>query len=65
MFNKQMAQLEERRLELQQKLAQDSDECSRFGQTVADMLRRVPEKKRADVMFTVYSTLYDNRQQQE
>ncbi|KAJ8014371.1 hypothetical protein DPEC_G00039530 [Dallia pectoralis] len=54
----QMAQLEERRIDLQQKLVQDtSDEFSRFGQTVADLLRRVPEGRRADVMFTVHKTL--------
>ncbi|CAN9503337.1 unnamed protein product [Ophioblennius macclurei] len=61
MLRRQMTQLEERRLELQQKLMPESDECSRFGQTVGDMLRRVPEGKRADVMYTVFTTLYEHR----
>ncbi|KAJ8014484.1 hypothetical protein DPEC_G00040710 [Dallia pectoralis] len=47
---KQITQLEERRMVLREKLVQDtSDEFSRFGQTVADLLRRVPEGRRADV----------------
>ncbi|KTG41953.1 hypothetical protein cypCar_00043415 [Cyprinus carpio] len=45
------AQLEERRVELQQRLCQGNDESDRFGQTVADMLRRVPEDHRAQAMF--------------
>ncbi|XP_029971093.1 uncharacterized protein LOC115405610 [Salarias fasciatus] len=60
-LSRQMTQLEERRLELQQKLGPESDECSRFGQTVGDMLRRVPESKRADVMYMVFTTLYEHR----
>ncbi|CAM4622926.1 unnamed protein product [Leuciscus chuanchicus] len=59
---KQMMQLDERRMDLQEKLVQDtSDECSRFGQTVADLLRRVPEGRRADVMFNVHKMLYESR----
>ncbi|CAM4310221.1 unnamed protein product [Leuciscus chuanchicus] len=59
---KQMTQLDERRMDLQEKLVQDtSDECSRFGQTVADLLRRVPEGRRADVMFNVHKMLYESR----
>ncbi|TNN55466.1 hypothetical protein EYF80_034348 [Liparis tanakae] len=34
-----------------------ADECSRFGQTVADLLRRVPEDKRPDLMFKVYGLI--------
>jgi len=49
---KQMAALEERRMELQVKLMQGTDECSRFGQTVADLL---------DVMFKVYGLIHENR----
>lgn len=63
-LSRQMTQLEERRLEFQQKLVPESDECSRFGQTVGDMLRRVPEGKRADVMYTVFTTLYEHRLKQ-
>ncbi|XP_078125622.1 uncharacterized protein LOC144530085 isoform X2 [Sander vitreus] len=51
---KQMAQLDECRMDLREKLVQDTgDECSRFGRTVADLLRRVPEGLRTDVMFNV------------
>lgn len=63
-LRRHMTQLEERRQELQQKLAPEGDECSRFGQTVGDMLRRVPESKRADVMYTVFTTLYEHRLKQ-
>ncbi|KAL1004920.1 hypothetical protein UPYG_G00052220 [Umbra pygmaea] len=63
---KQMAQLYECRTDLQKKLLQDSgDECSRFGQTVADLLRRVPEGLRSDVMFNVHRILYESRKQQD
>ncbi|XP_028325485.1 uncharacterized protein LOC114477422 [Gouania willdenowi] len=62
----QMTNLEERRVDvlqkLQLKLLQGTDECSRFGQTMADMLRRVPEERRPDVMFQVYSLIHENRQ---
>ncbi|KAM3611094.1 uncharacterized protein V6R79_013322 [Siganus canaliculatus] len=61
-FMKHMALLEERRVDLQQKLLQGTDECSRFGQTVADMLRRVPEERRPDVMFKVYGLIHDSRE---
>ncbi|KAL2082090.1 hypothetical protein ACEWY4_021908 [Coilia grayii] len=44
---------------------EDSDECTRFGQTVADMLRRVPETKRADVMFRLFQILHENRQEHD
>lgn len=57
----QMAQLEKRRLELQKKLS-EIDEYSRFGQTVADMLRRVPENMRPQAMSKVYNTLYEYQQ---
>ncbi|XP_031150952.1 olfactory receptor 1019-like [Sander lucioperca] len=59
---KQMAQLDERRMDLQEKLVQDTgDECSRFAQAPADLLRKVPEGRRSDVMFNVYKMLYDSR----
>lgn len=63
MINMHLARLDERRVELQQRLVQEYDECSRFAQTVADMLRRVPEGKRADIMYEVYTKLYVNREQ--
>ncbi|XP_078102784.1 uncharacterized protein LOC144515638 [Sander vitreus] len=63
---KQMAQLDERRMDLQEKLLQDTgDECSRFAQTAADLLRSVPEGRRSDVMFNMYKMLYDSRQQHD
>lgn len=62
MLNKHLTRLG-RQLQVEQKLAQKNDECSRFGQMVADMLRRVPENKMADVMYTIFTTLYENRQQ--
>lgn len=61
-FVKQLANLEERRMELQQKIQQGTDECSRFGQTVADLLRRVPEDLRPDLMFKVYALIHESRQ---
>ncbi|XP_057188519.1 probable serine/threonine-protein kinase samkC [Triplophysa rosa] len=56
------SQLEERRTELQQRLSQNSDESSRFGNTVADMLRRVPEEHRSQAMFDVYKLLFECQQ---
>ena len=59
-----MTELYEQRLELQQRAAQEnSDECSRFGQTVADLLR-LPDEKRPDVMFKVFQLLHDSLKQQ-
>ncbi|KAJ0065341.1 hypothetical protein NL108_007073 [Boleophthalmus pectinirostris] len=59
---KHLDRLNERRQELQQRLANDSDECSRFGATVADMMRRVPEARRADLMFEILTKLHENRE---
>ncbi|XP_039511950.1 transcription factor Adf-1-like [Pimephales promelas] len=56
------AQLEERRVELQQRLSQENDESDRFGNTVADMLRRVPEEHRAHAMFDVSKVLFEWQQ---
>ena len=64
-LQKQVAKLEERRVELQQQ-RQDSgcsDELSRFGQTVTDMLRRLPEEHRPQAMFDVYKLLFERQQQ--
>lgn len=37
------------------------DEYTRFGLTLADMLRKVPEDRRDDLMFKLYSTVYKYR----
>lgn len=50
-------------MELQQKLIQENDEASRFGQSVADMLRRIPEEHRAQAMFDVHKLLFERQQQ--
>ncbi|XP_049918400.1 reticulon-4-like [Epinephelus moara] len=65
LFMKQLAEFHDKRLELHQRLAQDTrDECSRFGETVADFLRRVPDEKRPDATFTVLQLLHDSVKQQ-
>ncbi|XP_062273625.1 transcription factor Adf-1-like [Scomber scombrus] len=51
---KRVENIDERRLEVQQRLLQGGDEYSRFGQTVADMIKRLPEDRRSDVMCEVY-----------
>lgn len=55
-LQQQVARLEERRAQLQQQRTtlRDNDELSRFGQTVADMLRRLPEEFRPEAMFDVH-----------
>ncbi|XP_072108227.1 uncharacterized protein [Mobula birostris] len=62
-FQKQVAQLDERTVELQHRLLQENDEFSRFGQTVADMLRRLPEEHRPQAMFDVHKLLFERQQQ--
>ncbi|CAK6982088.1 uncharacterized protein LOC115052351 [Scomber scombrus] len=52
--------INEQRMELQQKIAQDNDKCARFGHTVSDFLRRVPDKKRPDVMIKVIQLIAEN-----
>ncbi|XP_072920592.1 uncharacterized protein [Hemitrygon akajei] len=64
-FEKQVAQWDERRVELQRRLLQENDELSRFGQTVADMLRRLPEKHRPQAMFDVHKLLFERQQQKQ
>ncbi|XP_057688198.1 uncharacterized protein LOC130913538 [Corythoichthys intestinalis] len=59
---KKIAGLEERRLELQKKSLHRTDECSRFAQTVADLLRRVPEDRRPDIMYKVIGVILEGRQ---
>ncbi|TNM89189.1 hypothetical protein fugu_005444 [Takifugu bimaculatus] len=56
----QINQLEEHRLELTRTVP-EFDEYTRFGLTLADMLRKVPEDKRDDLMFKLYSTVYKYR----
>lgn len=61
-LQKQIAQLEKRKVELVQKLLINDEEPTRFGQTVADMLRRVPEEHRPQAMFDVYKLLFERQQ---
>ncbi|KAL2095929.1 hypothetical protein ACEWY4_008077 [Coilia grayii] len=64
-LQQQVARLEERRAQLQQQRTtlRDNDELSRFGQTVADMLRRLPEEFRPEAMFDVHKLLFEKQQQ--
>ncbi|XP_029372282.1 uncharacterized protein LOC115052351 [Echeneis naucrates] len=65
LYMNQLAELQDKRLELHQRLAQDTrDECSRFGETAADFLRRVPNEKRPDVMLKVLQLLHGNLKQE-
>ncbi|XP_057708856.1 uncharacterized protein LOC130927215 isoform X2 [Corythoichthys intestinalis] len=57
-----IASLEQRRLELQKKIQHETDECSRFAQTVADLLRRVPEDRRPDIMYKVIGVILEGRE---
>lgn len=63
-FQKHLSLLEERRVDLHHKMLENShsDECSRFGQTVADMLRKLPEQHKAQAMFDVYKLLFERQQ---
>ncbi|XP_029949678.1 uncharacterized protein LOC115390112 [Salarias fasciatus] len=58
---RQMATLEEHRMELYQRLVQGADECSRFGRVVADLLRRVPEDERPELMFRMHSLIHKRK----
>lgn len=42
-------------------LLQNSDEFSRFGQTVADMLRRLPKERRDQAMFHIHKVLLEQQ----
>ncbi|XP_034534680.1 proline-rich protein 12-like [Notolabrus celidotus] len=53
-----LEQLEERRLQLQQTLLMGTDEYVRFGQTVADLIRRLPEDQRGAAMFETHRLLF-------
>lgn len=57
-----VAQLEKRKVQLEQELFSSDQESVRFGQTVADMLRRVPEEHRPQAMFDVYKLLFERQQ---
>ncbi|XP_072897361.1 tetratricopeptide repeat protein 14 isoform X3 [Hemitrygon akajei] len=63
LFLKQVAQLDERRMEMQPRLLQENDELSRFGQTVADMLRRLSEEHKPQAVFDVHKLLLERQQQ--
>ncbi|KAM4569685.1 uncharacterized protein PAE49_009053 [Odontesthes bonariensis] len=54
--------LEERKLAIEKRLQDTGDEYSRFGQTVADLLRKVPLEKRDSLMYKVYGMIYAQRQ---
>lgn len=60
-----VAHLEEGRVERSGKprLWQENDELSSSGQTVADMLWRLPEEHRAWVMFDMHKQLFERQQQ--
>ncbi|CAK6979878.1 transcription factor Adf-1-like [Scomber scombrus] len=55
---KRVENIDERRPEVQQRLLQGGDEYSRFGQTVADMIKRLPGDSRSDVMCEVYNLIH-------
>lgn len=57
-----ISQLEKRKAQLEQNLFTSDEESARFGQTVADMLRRVPEEHRPQAMFDVYKLLFERQQ---
>lgn len=51
---RKLSEISDQQPELQNRLAEDTDdECSRFGQTVADLMRRVPSERRFDAMLKV------------
>ncbi|CAJ1051904.1 proline-rich protein 12-like [Xyrichtys novacula] len=56
-------QLEELRVELQQRLSEGDDVYTRFGQTVAGMIRRLPDDQRSRAMFEVHKVLFHVQQQ--
>lgn len=58
----QVAQVEKRKVQLEQELFSRNQELARFGQTVADMLHRVPEEHRPQAMFDVYKLLFERQQ---
>lgn len=58
----QVAQLEKRKVQVEQEIFSSDQELARFGQTVADMLRRVAEEHRPQAMFDVYKLLFERQQ---
>ncbi|XP_057702311.1 transcription factor Adf-1-like [Corythoichthys intestinalis] len=50
-----IAKLEEERQELKQSV----DVCTRFGQTVAELLRQVPEDRRVALMLKIQTTIHE------
>lgn len=57
-----VAQLEKRKVQVEQGIFSSDQELARFGQTVADMLRRVPEEHRPQAMFDVYKLLFERQE---
>lgn len=53
------------KLQLQNRLLQENDELSRFGQTVADMLQRLLEDHRPQEMFNIHKLLFERQQQKQ
>uniref|UniRef100_A0A667XSL7 MADF domain-containing protein n=1 Tax=Myripristis murdjan TaxID=586833 RepID=A0A667XSL7_9TELE len=45
-----------------QKALESTDEYSRFGQTIADMLRRIDDDRTGATMFEVYNLMYEHTQ---
>ncbi|CAL8277587.1 unnamed protein product [Arctogadus glacialis] len=60
-FTQKLDQLEESMLLMHRRLERPEDEISRFGQTICDMLRKVPEDDQGDAMQAVYNLLYGFR----
>lgn len=61
-LEKMKVQLEKRKVQQEWELFSNDQESVRFGQTVADMLRRVPEEHRPQAMFDVYKLLFERQQ---
>lgn len=58
----QVAQLEKMKVQQDWEFFSKDQESTRFGQTVADMLRRLPEEHRPQAMFDVYKLLFERQQ---
>lgn len=61
-LEKMKVQLEKRKVQQEWELLANDQESVRFGQTVADMLRRLPEEHRPQAMFDVYKLLFERQQ---
>ncbi|KAM4562362.1 uncharacterized protein PAE49_010858 [Odontesthes bonariensis] len=61
-FENTLERLEECQLTIEKRLQDTGDEYSRFGQIVADLLRKVPPEKRDSLMYEVYGMIHAQRQ---